>query len=136
VAPPRAARSRVRGSRTIVLLLALALLATLWVAASGARPRASRPPLAVAKAIQLASLTQRISYGDMVSVSYCETAGTFDPAIVNPRSHATGLFQFLGSTWQHTPFAALDRRDPYANAMAAAWLVRHDGDWHEWDCRP
>jgi hypothetical protein len=51
----------------------------------------------------------------------------------NP-SGASGLFQFLPSTWGSTPFRAFSIYDPYANAMAAGWMHRA-GRGNEWVCR-
>jgi Transglycosylase-like domain len=93
-------------------------------------------PQPARNAIHAASLTYRVNEHAMVSVADCETGGTFDPHAVNVRSGAAGLYQFLASTWQHTPYADMSRFDAYANALAAAWLVRKDGGWSEWSCRP
>jgi hypothetical protein len=51
----------------------------------------------------------------------------------NP-SGASGLFQFLPSTWGSTPFRAFSIYDPYANALAAGWMHRA-GRGGEWVCR-
>jgi soluble lytic murein transglycosylase-like protein len=72
----------------------------------------------------------------MIRVARCETGGDFNPRSYNRSSGASGLFQFLPSTWQRTPFRMLDVFDAYSNALAAAWLVRQDGGWREWSCRP
>lgn len=57
----------------------------------------------------------------------------WDAAAVNPRSGATGLAQFLRSTWLTTPpgRAGLSRLDPYASIDGAAWLARNSG-WSQW----
>jgi hypothetical protein len=49
----------------------------------------------------------------------------------NPASSATGLFQFLDTTWAHTPFARFDRSSAYANALAAGWMIEngHSSAW-------
>lgn len=67
-------------------------------------------------------------------VSWCESR--WDPAAYNRRSGASGLFQFLPSTWMATPQgrAGLSPFDPYANAAAAAWLYRTAGP-SQWACR-
>lgn len=51
----------------------------------------------------------------------------------NP-SGASGLFQFLPSTFASTPFGSLSIWSPYANAMAAGWMHVH-GRGGEWVCR-
>jgi hypothetical protein len=63
----------------------------------------------------------------------CETGGTFSPFAHN-RSGASGLFQFLPSTWATTPFGGLSIWNPYANALAAGWMQAH-GRGGEWVCR-
>jgi len=49
-------------------------------------------------------------------------------------SGASGLFQFLPSTFNSTPFAAFSIFSPYANALAAGWMMTH-GRGGEWSCR-
>jgi hypothetical protein len=51
----------------------------------------------------------------------------------NP-SGATGLFQFLPSTWDGTPFAHFSIYSPYAQALAAGWMEAR-GRGGEWVCR-
>ncbi|MEA2009530.1 MAG: transglycosylase SLT domain-containing protein, partial [Actinomycetota bacterium] len=80
---------------------------------------------------------------EALSIIDCESNG--DPNARNPRSSASGLFQFLDRTWLHsseqagfegeTPFS------PEANIAAAAWLVEYslgigDSPWAHWTCRP
>jgi hypothetical protein len=49
-------------------------------------------------------------------------------------SGASGLFQFLPSTWRSTPFGRYSVWSPYANALAAGWM--HDrGRGGEWVCQ-
>jgi SLT domain-containing protein len=71
----------------------------------------------------------------MRSVAWCESRmGAQTTAEAG--SGASGLFQFLDSTWQHTPFATFDVFDPLPNALAAAQIVAHDGSWAQWTCQP
>ena len=67
-------------------------------------------------------------------VSWCESR--WNPNAYNRWSGASGLFQFLPSTWASTPQgrAGLSPFDPYANAAAAAWLYHAGGPRH-WSCR-
>jgi hypothetical protein len=51
----------------------------------------------------------------------------------NP-SGASGLFQFMPSTFASTPYAGLSIWSPYANALAAGWMHEH-GRGGEWVCR-
>lgn len=69
---------------------------------------------------------------DMLRVARCESV--LDPNAVNATSQASGLFQFLPSTWQRTPWAAQDVFDPVANAYAAAWMW-DQGNRGEWVCQ-
>lgn len=90
----------------------------------------SRP--SVREAIDLACAT----YGYCDSLwrkADCETGGTFDPLAHN-RSGASGLFQFMPSTFASTPYARLSIWSPYASAMAAGWM-HEQGRGGEWVCR-
>jgi uncharacterized protein YraI len=69
---------------------------------------------------------------DMLRVARCESV--LDPNAVNPSSNASGLFQFLPSTWATTPYAEQDIFDPVANAEAAAWMW-DNGRRGEWTCQ-
>ena len=66
-----------------------------------------------------------------INVAYCESR--YHPNSVNTDSGATGLFQFLASTWSGTPYASKSRLDPVANAFAAAWLYKTYGPGR-WTC--
>jgi hypothetical protein len=67
-----------------------------------------------------------------VNVAYCESR--YHPNSVNSESGASGLFQFLPSTWAFTPQHASSPFDPVANAHAAAWLYQRDGP-SQWVCQ-
>ena len=69
---------------------------------------------------------------DMLRVARCESV--LDPSAVNASSNASGLFQFLPSTWETTPYADQDIFDPEANAEAAAWMWAN-GRRNEWVCQ-
>lgn len=93
------------------------------------------PPARVEYALRLAASAFPVPYGELRSVSWCESH--WDARAVNGGgSGSSGLFQFLPSTWQRTPFAGFSIFDPIANALAAGWLVAHDGGWREWTCKP
>jgi hypothetical protein len=64
----------------------------------------------------------------------CETGGTFSRWSKNRHSTASGLFQFLDSTWTSTPYGGFSVYDPYANALAAGWMHVHNRGG-EWVCR-
>ena len=77
-----------------------------------------------------------------LSIIRCESLG--DPEAYNPYSDASGLFQFLPSTWAATaPKAGFEGADPFdavANIGTAAWLGNRyeelgQGFWSAWSCR-
>lgn len=86
------------------------------------------------RAIAFAATAYGVSYSTLRRKAYCETGGTFDPYAKNRHSTASGLFQFLTSTWASTPYASYSIFDPYANALAAGWMHAH-GRGAEWACR-
>jgi hypothetical protein len=57
----------------------------------------------------------------------------WNPLGRNPRTHASGLAQFLPSTWATTPNGQLGQSpfEPFANIDAAIWLARTRG-WTQW----
>jgi hypothetical protein len=67
-----------------------------------------------------------------MNVAYCESR--YHPNSVNSDSGASGLFQFLPSTWSGTPYASYSPFDPKYNALAAAWLYSHYGPGR-WVCQ-
>jgi len=67
-----------------------------------------------------------------INVAYCESR--YHPNSVNSSSGASGLFQFLPSTWSGTPWASQSPFDPVANSQAAAWLYSHYGPGR-WQCQ-
>lgn len=70
---------------------------------------------------------------DMLRVARCESG--LNPRAVGPAPYyASGLFQFLQSTWASTPYASEDIFDPVANANAAGWMWSV-GRRNEWVCQ-
>ena len=67
-----------------------------------------------------------------MNVAWCESR--YHPNSVNTDSGASGLFQFLPSTWSGTPYASQSAFDPRANSFAAAWLYSHYGPGR-WVCQ-
>ena len=79
---------------------------------------------------------------EALAIIDCESNG--DPNALNPYSGASGLFQFLPSTWASTApkagFAGASVFDAEANIGSAAWLGNRYEDlgyyfWHPWSCR-
>jgi LysM repeat protein len=65
-------------------------------------------------------------------IAACESH--YNPNAVNRGSNASGLFQFLPSTWAASPYGGSSVFDANANAQAAAWLYRTAGP-SQWQCR-
>jgi len=86
------------------------------------------------EAIRLAAITYQQSYSDMLRVASCETGGSFNRYSKNRSSSASGIFQFLDSTWASTPYGRESVWSPYANAMAAGWMWK-SGRRGEWVCQ-
>jgi hypothetical protein len=85
-------------------------------------------------AIRLASALYGVPLSEMRRVGTCESHLT--PTSKNRSSTASGLFQFLDSTWNRAGIPGFSVFDPYANAIATARLVTRDHGWHEWSCQP
>jgi len=79
---------------------------------------------------------------EALRIIQCESGG--DPNAYNPYSGASGLFQFLPSTWASTapkagyPDASVF--EPTANTASAAWLANRYQElgqyyWRAWSCR-
>ncbi len=64
----------------------------------------------------------------MLRVAECES--NLNPNAVNPTG-SYGLFQFVRSTWDTTPYAQYDIFDAWASANAAGWMwsVGRRGEW-------
>jgi len=79
---------------------------------------------------------------EALAILQCESLG--DPNAYNPYSGASGLFQFLPSTWASTsPKAGFPGASPFdaeANIGTAAWLANRYQElghnyWAPWNCR-
>jgi soluble lytic murein transglycosylase-like protein len=80
---------------------------------------------------------------DALSVMRCESLG--DPLAYNPTSGASGLFQFIPSTWAWASpaagFGGASPFEPEANVGSASWLAQRSIDqgrdpWVQWSCKP
>ena len=109
-----------------------------------ASPSRKPPPIPWSDGVRWSSDTSAEERVDeALSIIECESNG--DPSVTNPRSSATGLFQFINGTWEHASeqagFGGASALDPEANVAAAAWLVDYSFDvgrsaWAHWTCRP
>lgn len=79
---------------------------------------------------------------EALAILECESLG--DPDAYNPYSGASGLYQFLPSTWASTSpkagFSGASPFEPEANVGTAAWLANRyhelgQGYWAPWSCR-
>jgi Transglycosylase SLT domain len=111
-----------------------ALAAAQAVAAEiAARNNHPAPPPEIAKDITDAfSPLGKAAVQWAMNVAWCESR--YHPNSVNSDSGASGLFQFLPSTWSGTPYASKSPFDPRANSFAAAWLYSHYGPGR-WVCQ-
>lgn len=83
--------------------------------------------------IHRAALHYGIDFGTMKYIARRESR--FDPWAKNPSSTASGLFQFLTSTYAVTPMARRGHSIFSAkwNSLAAAWYMRRFG-YSAWAC--
>ncbi|HEV2459676.1 MAG TPA: transglycosylase SLT domain-containing protein [Ktedonobacterales bacterium] len=70
-----------------------------------------------------------------LAVAACESG--YNPSAYNASSGASGVFQFLASTWATTSYAGYSRFNAWANIHAAYQVFSRDGySWREWQCKP
>jgi hypothetical protein len=76
------------------------------------------------------------AYGQSaLAVARCESG--LNPGAVNASSGASGLFQFLRSTWAGTSYHNSSPFNADANIRAAHEVFVRDGySWREWVCQP
>lgn len=73
--------------------------------------------------------------GQALRVASCESG--YAPNAYNRSSGASGVFQFLASTWRTTSYAGYSRFNAWANIHAAHQVFVRDGySWREWSCKP
>jgi len=77
-------------------------------------------------ALRLASAVSGVSYWELRAVSWCESRHY--PFAQN--GQYLGIFQMHWRPFGFSPF------DPVASALSAAFTVRHDGGWRQWECKP
>lgn len=104
------------------------------------------------EALRVAAITsssdpaeQTAMYRTLYRLAACESTGTV-PAPIPPTERAlnaraqnptgeraTGLLQFLPSTWRTTPYRGESIWSPYSQALAAVWMIKHNR-LNEWTC--
>lgn len=95
--------------------------------------RALRARPQVDDAIRLAAFTYGVDADRMRRVAFCESR--LDPGARNGSSGASGLMQFLPSTWQSNRYGAAGFSvwNPLASALGAAYHASRYG-WSAWVC--
>lgn len=111
-------------------------------------PPVTRPPAKFPAAVErwrplVATYFPEALLDEALSVMECESRG--DPDAENPSSSASGLYQFIASTWTwasaNAGFAGVSVFDPEANIATAAFLVEYSigrglPPWQHWVCQP
>jgi uncharacterized protein YabE (DUF348 family) len=86
--------------------------------------------------IREAAAAQGADAEQLLRVAYCESR--FNPGAYNASSGASGLFQFIPSTWAanslRAGYAGASVFDPVASANVAAWMFAR-GQAGQWSCR-
>jgi transglycosylase-like protein with SLT domain len=82
--------------------------------------------------IRVASVVYRVPYSTLYSKAKCESVNFTD--FYNESSGASGVMQFLPSTFRSTPFSSFSIFNPVANVFAGAWMHAR-GRGGEWECR-
>jgi uncharacterized protein YabE (DUF348 family) len=86
--------------------------------------------------IRDAAAAQGANADQLVRVAYCESR--FNPGAYNASSGASGLFQFLATTWAansvRAGYAGASAFDPVASATVAAWMFAR-GQAGQWVCK-
>ena len=123
--------------RAARLYLILLLSALVTVGAQATSYRGAVIPNHVHYALTLAHATYGVPYRELRSVAWCESRWTRGAPIDKFASaDAANLFQITPAAWERTPYRHFSPLDVIANALAAAWLVKQDGGWQEWACKP
>jgi hypothetical protein len=122
---------RLTQSRRVVLAALLAAVVPTRVTAEQ-RCRARDSENEILRYIAEAATEYGQSERAMVRVAGCES--TLNPCALNSDGPYYGLYQFLKSTWQSTPYGDRDIFDPQAQALAAGWMWQQ-GRKNEWACK-
>jgi hypothetical protein len=95
--------------------------------ALAARPAVHYGDGEIQQLIRAAAAKYGVDGNLMLAIAKCESG--FNPNAKNRNSSASGLFQFINSTWRGTPQgrAGISVFDAHANADAAAWKISQGG---------
>lgn len=85
----------------------------------------------VVSCIDRAALRWSVDRGLLRRRAWCESR--MDPGAYNRQSGASGLFQFLPSTWARTPYRRHSVWSAKWSSLGAAWM-QHVGRGSEWAC--
>lgn len=91
----------------------------------------------VSACLRVAARRHGVDHGLLRSIAWCESR--FQARAINPtpvgaqREHATGVMQFLPSTFAATPYRGRSIMSAKWNTLAGAWLIRRvgTGPWTE-----
>jgi len=99
----------------------------------------TKPPPApgdIESIIRAAAAAWGADPNQLLRVAWCESR--YNPNVVNARSGAAGLFQFMPATWAansvRAGYAGASVFDPVANANTAAFMFRNGQAW-QWSCK-
>jgi hypothetical protein len=79
--------------------------------------------------VKRAALHYHQSPAQALAISYRESR--WNPRATNSSSGAAGLFQFMPTTWAHTPYRKHSPYHPRWASLAAMWLWSKGG-YHHW----
>ncbi len=84
--------------------------------------------------IRRAAKKYKQSYRKMLCVAKCESNLTACAVGGSGQYKTYGLFQFLPSTWDWTPYHNRTIRNPRYNALAAGWMWKKYDPADHWTC--
>ena len=113
--------------------LAALLAATMpTVAHAGRRCRVRDSEKEILRYIRRAARKYGQSKRAMIRVARCES--NLNPCALNSSGPYYGLYQYLKSTWETTPYHNQNIYDPKAQALATGWMWKQ-GRKNEWACQ-
>ena len=65
-----------------------------------------------------------------LAMSIAHRESRFDPKATNSSSGAAGIYQFMPTTWAHTPYRKHSPYNPRWAALGAMWMWAHGGYGH------